>query len=217
METRRKFLKNGLLFSLAAGTLVSTGCARHPFKTTSGHQWAMIIDLNRCTGCQSCVIACKLQTHTAQNCFNTQIIEKETGGFPASRVVFTPLQCQHCENPPCVSACPQQATFKLANGIVVTDWSRCIADGACVDACPYGVRFPDPRFGNRVDKCDFCIDRLRQGLVPACVEACAPGARIWGDLNHPTGEFAEYLKAGGLSSLKPELGLKARVLYKTIG
>jgi len=217
METRRHFLKNGLLFSLAAGTLVSAGCAGHQFQAAKGQQRAMIIDLNRCTGCQSCVIACKLQTHTAQNRFNTRIMEKETGRFPASRVTFTPSQCHHCENPPCVPVCPEQATFKLANGIVVTDWNRCIADGACIDACPYGARFPDTRFGNRVDKCDFCIDRLQKGLVPACVEACAPGARIWGDLNHPSGEFADYLKTGALSPLKPELGLKTRVLYKSIG
>jgi len=217
METRRHFLKNGLLFSLAAGTLVSAGCAGHQFQAAKGQQRAMIIDLNRCTGCQSCVIACKLQNHTEQNRFNTRIMEKETGRFPASRVTFTPSQCHHCENPPCVPVCPEQATFKLANGIVVTDWNRCIADGACIDACPYGARFPDPRFGNRVDKCDFCIDRLQKGLVPACVEACAPGARIWGDLNHPSGEFADYLKTGALSPLKPELGLKTRVLYKSIG
>lgn len=212
-QTRRTFLKNGVILSIGAGgvlLLQSSG-----FAGTAKYRWGMIIDLNRCIGCQSCTVACKLQNRTVENKFSTSVKEEETGKYPDSRFSFTPIQCNQCEDPPCVKPCPVKATFKLSNGIVVTDWAKCIGDGACVDACPYGARFLDPRFGNRSDKCDFCLNRLGMGLEPACVEACASKARLWGDFNHPSGEFAEYLKSKRLVPRKPELGIKTSILYKT--
>lgn len=128
-------------------------------------------------------------------------------------MLFTPVQCNQCEDPPCVSACPENATFKLPNGIVFTDWNKCKSRGDCVPACPYEARFADQRHGGKSDKCDFCLDRLEKGLVPACVEACSEKARIFGDLKKPTGEFAEYLNKSGLVTRKPELKLGSRVRY----
>lgn len=211
-QTRRAFIKNGILFSISAGGIMLSG--RAGFSATGKERWGMIIDLNRCMGCQSCTVACKNQNQTLENRFSTSVIEKETGEYPDSRFSFTPIQCNHCDDPPCVPVCPEDATFKLANGIVVTDWNKCVGNGACVEACPYNARFLDPRFGNKADKCDFCLNRLELGLEPACVEACAPKARIWGDFNNPSGEFAEYIKAGGLVFRKPELGIKTSILYK---
>ena len=104
----------------------------------------------------------------------------------------------------------------MANGIVATDWSKCTGQGDCVDACPYGARFLDARFGGRSDKCDFCLHRLEKSMVPACVEACAPKARIWGDFDRPEGEFADYLKKAELISRPPDRGIETSVLYKWI-
>lgn len=213
LQDRRSFLKNGLIISLGSCGVVWAKDA-DKFSASSEQQWAMIIDLNRCTGCQSCVIACKLQNNTVKNSFNTRIVEKEIGQYPDSRILFTPIQCNQCENPPCMHACPEKAITRLANGIVVTDWNICDGHGACIEACPYGARFPDERFGGKADKCDFCLNRLNQGLEPACVEACASKARIWGDLKSPSGEFKTYLNRAGLNSIQPESEIKTNVLYK---
>ncbi len=193
MEERRKFLvQSGALLLGAAGLKpVLAGQDRNREQPV---RWGMIIDLNRCTGCQSCVIACKNRNHTARNQFNTRILIREEVFARGRGLLFTPIQCNQCEDPSCVAACDRQATFQLDNGVVVTDWSRCDGCGDCIEACPYGARFADPAHGNRVDKCDFCLDRLVAGGVPSCVEACSSGARLFGDLLRPAGEFARCLR-----------------------
>lgn len=206
---RRTFLKNTLL---ALGAVFSVRRLASG-ETVHAQRWKMIIDRNRCTGCQSCVVACKAQNRSAEHRFNTAVKKTE---LPNGRFIFEPSLCNHCENPPCVAACPRGATTKLENGIVANDWSRCTAEGACVAACPYGARYLDPRFGQKVDKCDFCLDRLGKGLAPACVEGCPPRARLFGDAAAPTGEFASYLKRTDLKPRRPELGLTTRVLYAPV-
>lgn len=209
MTTRRLFLKNGLAVIAMVGLAkVPEGAAASP-----SPKWGMVIDVNRCTGCQACVIACKAQNKTAPDQFNTRVLTLEDGNYPESRVIFTPVQCNHCENPRCVPACPLKATYKLPNGIVVTDWEKCESYGACVPACPYGARFLDERHGKKVDKCDFCLNRLEQGLLPACVEACEANARLFGDMNAPVGEFAEHLRRRDLTVRKPELKIKTSLRY----
>ncbi len=211
MSERRKFLKKSGLLAILG--LAGLAAGDRKAEASNVEQWAMIIDLNRCTGCQSCVIACKAQNKTAPGKFNTRIITEEEGTYPQSRILFTPVQCNQCEDPPCVAACPEHATFQLPNGIVVTDWNKCTSKGDCVPACPYEARFLDPRHGGKSDKCDFCINRLNQGLMPACVEACSEKARLFGDMKNPQGEFAEYLARSGLVTRKPDLKLKTRVRY----
>jgi Fe-S-cluster-containing dehydrogenase component len=210
MGSRRLFLKNGLVAMVGATGLATGAQAQVAARTP---KWGMIIDLNRCCGCQSCVIACKVQNRTARDEFNTRVLSLEDGIGADARVVFTPVQCNQCEDPPCVKACSANATVKLPNGIVVTDWDKCVPLGNCVTACPYDARFVDENHAYKVDKCDFCVDRLDKGLLPACVEACDSKARIFGDFNAPEGEFADYLKRAGLKPRKAELGIKTSVLY----
>mmetsp|Transcript_3556 Transcript_3556/g.2140 ORF Transcript_3556/g.2140 Transcript_3556/m.2140 type:complete len:262 (+) Transcript_3556:3640-4425(+) len=136
--------------------------------------------------------------------------------------------CNHCKNPPCVRACPTQATFKRKDGIVMMDFHRCIGCRFCMAACPYGSRsfnFRDPRpfiheknlkFPTRmkgvVEKCNFCAERLAIGKMPACTEA-SKGAIVCGDLNDPKSKIRELLRTNYTIRRKPSLGTEPSVYY----
>ncbi len=139
--------------------------------------------------------------------------------------------CNHCDDPPCVRACPTQATYKVeSTGIVAMDFHRCIGCRFCMAACPYGARsfnWQDPRpyikkynkeFPSRmkgvVEKCNFCAERLALGQEPACVEAChGTGAITFGDLNDPGSEVSAILDKEFTIQRKPTLGTKPSVFY----
>jgi Fe-S-cluster-containing dehydrogenase component len=139
-----------------------------------------------------------------------------------------PVLCNHCDNPPCVRACPTEATFKAKNGIVMMDFHRCIGCRFCMAACPFGARsfnFRDPepfipevnkKFPRRtkgvVEKCNFCAERLAVGKMPACVEASG-GALAFGDLDDPHSEVREILRENFTIRRKQELGTEPSVYY----
>ncbi len=143
------------------------------------------------------------------------------------------LMCNHCTNPPCVRVCPTQATFKRKqDGIVMMDMHRCIGCRFCMAACPYGSRsfnFYDPRkwlpdgkpfnpeYPTRtkgvVEKCDFCVERLAVGKMPACVEAAKPGQLLFGDLNDPRSTVRKALRERYSIRRKPSLGTEPNVYY----
>jgi tetrathionate reductase subunit B len=213
MEDRRTFLKKGMGVVLLGAAGMEASQSALSLADTPSARYIMIIDLNKCNGCESCVIACKARNRTAPGQFLTKVAEVQPPPSYPFALHFKPLQCNQCEDPPCVPACPEKATYKLESGIVFTDWKLCKGLGNCVQACPYGARSLDPRFGGKADKCDFCLDRLEEGLPPACVEHCPPGARIFGDRERPTGQLAEYLKRTDLVTARPELRMKTNVLY----
>ncbi len=138
------------------------------------------------------------------------------------------LLCNQCEFPPCVRVCPTGATFKRPDGIVMMDYHRCIGCRYCMAACPYGSRsfnFRDPRpyikkidpdYPTRtrgvVEKCDFCAERLDQGLMPACVDA-SKGAMIFGDLRDQNSAIRKVLSTNFSIRRKPELGTQPNVFY----
>jgi len=137
--------------------------------------------------------------------------------------------CNHCESPPCARVCPTGATWKRDDGIVMMDYHRCIGCRYCMAACPYGSRsfnWSDPRpsieeinpdFPTRtkgvVEKCNFCVERLAKGILPACVEACQEKALVFGDLADPASEVREILRAQYTILRKPGLGTKPKVYY----
>ena len=148
--------------------------------------------------------------------------------------------CNHCTNPPCVRVCPTQATWKReSDGIVMMDMHRCIGCRYCMAACPYGSRsfnWRDPRpfvetdadgnflseFPTRtrgvVEKCNFCAERLREGLPPACVEAAnqvpgAEGVMAFGDLSDPSSEVSRILSSQPTINRRVGLGTGPNVFY----
>ena len=137
--------------------------------------------------------------------------------------------CNHCENPPCVKVCPTKATWKNKDGIIMIDYHRCIGCRYCMAACPYGARsfnWKDPKpfikeinrdFPARtkgvVEKCNFCEERISQGLLPACVEACPEKALTFGDLNDPGSDISRLLKTRFSIQRKPHLGTDPKVFY----
>ena len=124
--------------------------------------------------------------------------------------------------------CPTKATWKRADGIVMMDWHRCIGCRYCMVACPYGARSfnfrdprpfvkqPDPSFPTRtkgvVEKCDFCVERLAEGLLPICVEE-SDGAIVFGDLDDEDSPVRRALESGHAIQRKPHLGTDPGVYY----
>jgi len=102
-------------------------------------RYGMVIDLDRCTGCRGCMEACKIENNTPQATFWMYVFRFEEGEYPGTKVWFMPRPCMHCDNAPCVKVCPVGARYKREDGIVATDWDRCIGCRYCEVACPYGV------------------------------------------------------------------------------
>jgi tetrathionate reductase subunit B len=175
-------------------------------------RYAMSIDLNRCIGCQACMVACKAENEVPLGSFRLRMRETVVGTFPNLQGEFRLEQCFHCENSPCVPVCPTGATYKTADGIVLVDPEKCIGCKACVTACPYKMRFIHP--DGYASKCTFCDHRVAQGQVPACVETCPSGARAFGDLNQPDSPVRLALAHASRSEvLKPETGANPKLFY----
>ena len=183
-------------------------------------RYAMAIDLRKCIGCMSCVVACKAEFGTPLGVWRTWVKTADKGAYPNTQRVFMPRLCNHCDYPICVRNCPTQATYKHKDGFVLQRYNRCIGCRTCVVACPYNARHlvPEKRTdGNLptliVDKCTFCIHRVKKGLLPACVQTCVGGARIFGDMNDPESEVAKLIAREKVTVLKPELGTSPAVFY----
>ncbi len=147
---------------------------------------------------------------------------------------YMPVACQQCRNPQCTTVCPTKATWQEEDGIVVVDYNWCIGCRYCMAACPYGARhfnwgeptIPDDEvnpvtayLGNRprtkgvVEKCTFCIQRVRSGLYPSCVEICPTGARKFGNLLDPDSEIRYILDNKRVLIFKEELNTQPKFYY----
>jgi Fe-S-cluster-containing dehydrogenase component len=195
----------------------------------------MVIDIGLCIGCRRCLNACKVENDVPEDLeLNRTWLERyETtgdGGLKAEFVsrtgfsgesgeettfkgFFVPKLCNQCANPPCVSICPVNATFKTPDGVILVDQDRCIGCKYCIVGCPYGARYLHPET-KVVDKCTFCYHRITQEMLPACVQSCPTGARAFGNLENPDDPVSQRLLTEALQVVKPHLGTDPRVYYR---
>ena len=214
-----------------------------------GVSFAYALNLGLCIGCRKCAEACHVENNHDRRTNNSyiRVLEMEQGSFdmergtvdydhavPAPGKYYMPVQCHQCDNAPCVTVCPVEATWKERDGIVVVDYDWCIGCRYCEAACPYHARRfnwskpeiapgeinPDQGYlSNRlrpqgvVEKCTFCLHRTRAGRLPACLEACPTGARVFGNLLDPDSEIRYVLEHKRVYVLKEELGTKPRFFY----
>ncbi len=232
--TRKDFLKVTAVGAAVAAT-ATAGILPSKAEAAKGKtRWAMVIDLDKCTGCKGCHVACKSEFDVRLGVFRSAVIDYEHGKYPDVKRNFLPWLCNHCDKPSCVEGCPvepigatfmgvrfkKKATYKRPDGIVLIDQKRCIGCGECIRNCPYQVRFFDPlkKAGGDTSerpasKCTLCEHRLEKGMVPSCVNTCTGRARIVGDLNDSKSEVSKLLKKHREKVLLPEKGTKPQVFY----
>lgn len=215
-----------------------------------GVKFAFCLSLSKCNGNRMCVEACVRENNQSRDpqIQYIKVIEMPVGTFnlekgdlyyrgeqvPKPGKFYLPVQCNQCDNPPCVKVCPVEATWKEPDGIVVVDYDWCIGCRYCQAACPYEARhfnFATPQIpakevnpnqgylSNRIrpkgvmEKCTFCLHRTREGRYPACLEACPTGARKFGNILDPASEVAKIVKDKRVFVLKEELNTIPSFFY----
>jgi len=183
-------------------------------------KYALIIDINRCSICYACQVACKdefvgnpyppysySQPDREQEWIKVSEIEK--GKYPHVKVYPIPLLCMHCEKAPCIDACPiPDCIYRTESGVVIIDPVKCDGCQACIEGCPYGVIFfNDDK--NICQKCTLCIHRLVEGKEPACIDACPSGVFLFGDES----KILEEVKKRGANRMHTEYKSEPRVYY----
>lgn len=131
-------------------------------------QLGFFMDLNRCIGCHSCEVACRVE-HRLEKFRHRRVLT--LANAKENVFAFLSMSCNHCQNPACLAVCPQKCFKKRRDGIVIHEPLKCNGCASCVGACPFGSPQINPQTG-KVSKCNFCTQRLGQGLKPACVSAC---------------------------------------------
>ncbi len=154
----------------------------------------VFVNPERCIGCKQCQIACAVEHSHRKNLYQALTEERK----PRPRVLVAPglyldssfpNKCRHCEPAPCLTVCPTGAISRDGDmDIVLVDGDKCITCAMCAMVCPFDVITFYPSHQARPDKpvaikCDHCIERQREGNVPACVDACKVGALVFGDVN----------------------------------
>ena len=176
-------------------------------------RYGMTVDQKLCVTCNACVLACKNENAVPEGEARCWTVQAERGVFPLLTLETRSERCNHCEDAPCVNACPTQASHYEEGGIVVVDPDKCVGCKACIVACPYEVRYMHP--DGYVDKCTFCTHRVKDGLDPACVSVCPTHCMVFGDLDDPKSAVNQLLRTRRNHTLLPEAGTGPRVFYLT--
>ena len=183
-------------------------------------QYGFFFDARRCTGCKTCMLACKDYRDLPPDVAHRQVYEYVGGSWERGEddlwrsdvyAYFVSVACNHCARPVCVQVCPTGAMHKEeATGLVRVDARRCIGCGYCALACPYRAPKVDRGLGHSV-KCDGCADRVAAGLAPVCVEACPLRALEFGDVEELRAKYGETAAIAPLpdaSATSPSLVVK---------
>ena len=229
---------------LSADAIQGIGRQTHKEEETSTkHEWHMVIDLDKCIGCEYCLRTCQAVNNVPSESMRWNV------GFPESTEngldFYMTRPCLHCQQAPCVKVCPVGATWVREDGIVAMDYSRCIGCRYCEVACPYDVRrfnwklsteenpyvpaWGTPEIPRRprgvVEKCTFCVQRIDRGLslgltpgvdpqaTPACVDICPVSARIFGDILDTESPVSVYLAEHDTFRLREDFGTEPKVHY----
>jgi formate dehydrogenase iron-sulfur subunit len=204
---RRRFLK---LSGIGLGAALLGSREGMPVRGARNGM-AMLYDASRCVGCRACQMACKQwnglppESTDPQGLYESpcdlsahtwtliQLAEAEVNG--ERRQSFLKRQCMHCLHPACVSACPVGALRQMEYGAVIYEGERCIGCRYCMVACPFGVpKFEWEAVLPYIRKCTFCVDRLEDGLKPACAEACPAGAILFGERDRLIAEAEDRIR-----------------------
>jgi molybdopterin-containing oxidoreductase family iron-sulfur binding subunit len=239
--SRRVFLHGGVSIGAAVGgSMIAREALVRPTKAAGeggAHQWAFVVDLRRCDGCERCTAACQTMHYLGKEQVWIRVYRITS---PTGQQHFMPRLCMHCENAPCVKVCPVAATFKNEEGVVLVNQNTCIGCRTCMAACPYEARyfnwdepppapalleqpmpeFPVPQQRGTVGKCILCVHNTEVGKLPACVDACLMGALWIGDLvsdvatnGRETVKLSRFLKETDATRFREELGTRPRLWY----
>ncbi len=255
--SRRNFLKfvmvsgGALIVADLTGLRLIEALSKNPDSISTspaGKRYGMVIDIGACVGCRKCMHACKEINNIPDNMAWVEVFElnnttpiSELSAVPPNESTTTytqspqkgkwylPVNCYHCDDPPCVKVCPVGATFKGQDGLVEMNYDRCIGCRNCVTACPYNARrfnwstpvIPSERVNPEVplrpagvvEKCTFCQQRTRNNKLPRCVEVCPVNARHFGDLNDKDSNVTKILNSEISYRILDELNTKPKLFY----
>ena len=221
------------------------------------YHWTMSVDLDRCTGCGACVTACQAENNIpivgedaiarGREMQWIRIEKYWEGEFPDVKLRFIPMLCQHCDAAPCETVCPVSATYHNQDGLNAQVYNRCIGTRSCAVYCPYEVRYfnynnhhwdapleqqlnPDVSVREKgvMEKCSFCIQRIRQAkdvakdegrrvqdgdVQPACVQTCPTEALVFGDRNDPDSRVSRTMNDERAYHVLEDLNTAPSVVY----
>jgi Fe-S-cluster-containing dehydrogenase component len=226
-------------------------------------KWTMVVNLDACTGCNACVVACHAENNVpiwgedevlrGRAMHWIRIERYWEGEWPDVKARYLPVMCQQCENAPCEPVCPVYATVHSEReNLNLQVYNRCVGTRYCQNNDPYKVRFfnfHDPQFDGLLieqlnpdvtlrsagvmEKCTFCVQRIRRGeekalvenrplqdgeVVPACVQACPSSALMFGDLYDPNAQVTKVVKEDQRQfKLLDNLGTAPQVVYLRAG
>jgi len=172
-------------------------------------RYGLLIDLERCTGCRTCTVACKVE-HGIEVGSGIRVEtvggahpDTPAGKYPNLTMHYEPIPCMHCAQPPCRAACSGGAIHQRDDGVVLIDEGKCNGCKECLAACPYGALFYDDD-RKVVRKCDLCCERVDEGFEPFCALCCPEGAIYFGDLKDWESAVSRLVSQKGVYTLKPE-------------
>ena len=187
-------------------------------------RYGMIIDVDRCTGCYSCFLACK--DEFSDNDYSPlsvsqpeagpawiKVNENERGTYPKVKVSYVPLPCTQCEDAPCMTAATNGAVYRRDDGIVIIDPDKAQGQRDIVTSCPHRViSWNEER--NVAQKCTFCAHLLDDGSrTTRCAEACPVDAIVFGDLDDADSDVSRRRAEVKTEELHPEYSLQPLVTY----